>query len=157
MKFGLLAAGVFACVVLPGCIVQDIHDQIEHSNQQLGSINDSFAKVEKANELLAALDERLESLESIEQNLALIDEKLAGVNTELDSMDERLATLQGSLDEVDGHLASLRRTINNIDSTIPFLTISGDDEAEAQALENPEVDSAVPVRKTAEVEGTSDE
>lgn len=118
-------------LALPGCIVQDIHDQMAMSNEKLEAINTSFAKVEEANALLTRLDGQLAALRSI-------DEKLGGVNVELASMDERLATLQASLSQVDAHLASLRRTINTIDSTIPFLKISGDGEEEAESLEAPE-------------------
>ena len=122
-------------LAMPGCIVQDIHDQMALSNEKLEAINTSFAKVEEANALLTRLDGQLASLKSIEENLGSIDERLGGVNVELASMDERLATLQASLSQVDAHLASLRRTINNIDSTIPFLKISGDGEEEAESLE----------------------
>lgn len=108
--------------MMPGCIVQDIHDQIALSNEKLQQIDESFEKVERANTALAKLDiqmERLQTLDSIDGNLVL--------------MNERIDTLQKDLNAVSEHLASLRKTINNIDNTIPFLKISGDEEDEAAA------------------------
>lgn len=91
--------------LLPGCIVQDINDQIVLSNENLTGIGD---------------------------RLGAIDSSLTQVGGTLSSMDEQLSALQTQLDATNAHLASLRKTINNIDSTIPFLKLSGDDE-EAQA------------------------
>lgn len=105
-------------LAIPGCIVQDIHDQIALSNQQLTGINDQLA--------------------SIDDNLTSIDDKLAAIDEKLATVDGRMANLQGVLDAITEHLASLRRTINNIDSTIPFLKLSGDDDEEQQGLEDGE-------------------
>ncbi len=98
-------------LVLPstGCIAWEIRDQLRLVNEslddvkvQLGTVNDGLAKLERTNTLLSDLDIKLTSLE----------------------------TTNASLSSVDGHLASLRKTLNNIDSTIPFLSLSGDDEDE---------------------------
>ena len=105
MKSVLLCISLICTLTLPGCIVQDIHDQIALSNENLTQIGDQLEE---------------------------IDDNLLAVEGTLSSMDEQLAALQTQLDATNAHLASLRKTINNIDSTIPFLKISGDDE-EAQA------------------------
>lgn len=136
-----IAITIFAPMValaLPGCIVQDIHDQIALSNEKLAQIDESFAKVERANELLNNLDAQLDQLaqlEAIQANLSAISTKLGTIDGNLESMDARIASLETELVEVGEHLASLRRTINNIDSTIPFLKISGDGDEGKEALE----------------------
>lgn len=115
MKHPVLVLFVLCLPVLSGCIVQDIHDQIAMSNQQLTGINDQLA--------------------SIDENLTSIDAKLAAIDGNLATVDGRMASLQGVLDAITEHLASLRRTINNIDSTIPFLRLSGDDDEAKEGLE----------------------
>lgn len=113
-------------LTLTGCIVQDIYDQIELSNQQLGSISETLTKIERTNTLLASIEFELDSIDG---KLATIDQNLGSVNT-------RMADLQVVLDAVSEHLASLRKTINNIDSTIPFLKLSGDNDEEKATLED---------------------
>lgn len=126
----------------PGCIVQDINDGIGTANENLTSINDSFAKVERANELLTKVDVQLDTVEGQLTDLSAKLEVLERVNEQLASIDKKLTTLNGSVDElqqpltqIERHLASLRTTINNIDSTIPFLKISGDDAEDKAELE----------------------
>jgi len=109
---------VTLAAMLPGCIVQDIHDQIALSNEKLQQIDESFEKVERANAALAKLDVQLERLKTLDT-----------IDTNLDLMNAQIGTLQADLSAVSEHLASLRQTINNIDSTIPFLKFSGDEEA----------------------------
>lgn len=98
-----------------GCIIWDAYDQVELANQQLGEINSNLV--------------------DIDNNLGKIDAKLASIDENLDSVDNRLGELQVTLDAVSVSLESLRKTINNIDSTIPFLSLSGDDEETKQELE----------------------
>lgn len=156
MNRPLIALVVGAAAALPGCIVQDIHDQIALSNDKLQQIDDSFTKVERANELLNKLDAQLNQLaqlESINGNLTAIDAKLGTIDGNLESMDARIASLEKELAAVSEHLASLRKTINNIDSTIPFLKISGDDEETKDALQTetpPAADPAQPEKDSAE-------
>lgn len=145
----LTALFIGAAAALPGCVVQDIHDQIALSNDKLQQIDDSFAKVERANEVLNKLDAQLNQLaqlESINGNLTAIDAKLGTIDGNLESMDARIASLEKELAAVSEHLASLRKTINNIDSTIPFLKISGDDEETKDALETETPPAADPVQ-----------
>lgn len=132
----LLAA---AALLLPGCIVRDIRDELTQANASLVSLD---AGRKQVNEQLSELHTRLEVLDPILASLERIDASLVSVETELDranaglgeidqslaSMQERMDSLDASLKKLDEHLASLRQTINNIDSTIPFLKLSGDDE-----------------------------
>ncbi|NRA57474.1 MAG: hypothetical protein HRU13_05080 [Phycisphaerales bacterium] len=92
-----------------GCIAWEIRDEMRQINAsmedvkvQLGTVNDGLTKLERTNTILSDLDMKLTSLE----------------------------TINSSLSSVDAHLASLRKTLNNIDSTIPFLSLSGDEEDE---------------------------
>lgn len=109
-----------AFVASPGCVVQDIHDELQGVNQRLARVELELKEIERTNDKLAALLIRLESLDLLES-----------VDKSLHSMDGQLDTIEGSLVKLDDHLASLRRTITNIDSTIPFLRISGDQEEDA--------------------------
>lgn len=107
-------------LALPGCVVQDIHDELQGANQRLGRVELALEEIERTNEELVSLQLRLATLE-----------RMASIDQSLTSMDTQLESIQGSLVKLDDHLASLRRTISNIDSTIPFLRISGDrDEPE---------------------------
>ncbi len=117
-------------LILPGCVVWDINDGILASNDNLGRIEDE--------------------LQSIDKGLTHTNENLETVETRLASMDEQLKSLQSQLDATNKHLESLRKTINNIDSTIPFLNLSGDDEAEQEALENDGQPADVPAEPPVE-------
>ena len=112
---GSIALASAVCV-LQGCVVWDINDGILASNDNLGRIEDE----------LNAIDE---GLGQTNQNLGTVEDRLT-------SMDQQLKNLQEQLDATNKHLQSLRKTINNIDQTIPFLSFSGDDEEEQEALEN---------------------
>ena len=105
-----------AWVAMPGCVVWDINDGILASNDNLGRIEDE--------------------LNAIDEGLGTTNENLGTVEARLTSMDKQLNSLQTQLDATNKHLESLRKTINNIDQTIPFLSISGDDEEEQEALEH---------------------
>lgn len=131
-------------LALPGCIVQDIHDQIALSNEKLQQIDESFAKVQRANELLEDLDKKLATLDSINANLTTVD--------------STLGTVEADLKAVSESLASLRATINNIDSTIPFLKFSGDEPSEETETEVESMETgsgAVPVQVAEPVEDPS--
>jgi len=154
MKYLVACLFVLGVVFIPGCIVQDIHDQIALSNEKLTQIDESFAKVERANELLEQLEKQLDStlgpidenMSKIRERLASIDAKLEAMDTNMVSMDERMVAVNADLQAVSAHLASLRKTINNLDSTIPFLKFSGDDEEAKAGLEGggePKADPAV--------------
>lgn len=107
--------------VLPGCLVQDIHDEMVTTNERLVDIDGALDEVARVNERLATIDAKLQEIES-----------------DLTRVEGHLAKVEPSLSSTNEHLASLRQTISNIDSTIPFLSISGDEEdAEADEGESP--------------------
>jgi predicted nuclease with TOPRIM domain len=94
-------------LVLPGCILDEMHDEmvtgtdtLEEIEPRLETIETELAELRHANEHLSALRARLELMESINENL----------------------------EELAEHLASLRATIENVNSVIPFMDIAGDPE-----------------------------
>jgi prefoldin subunit 5 len=110
--------GLLFCIfLLPGCIVNDIYDQLESANGKLERVEVALAEIERTNSELAQLQVRLVTLE-----------KIQSIDTSLASIEGQLGPISEDLTKLDGHLASLRKTISNIDSTIPFLKLSGDDE-----------------------------
>lgn len=110
--------------VLPGCVIGDIRDELGTANRQLTDLDSAVSDLDKIR--LANLEEQLVILKAIDDNLTAIN--------------ERLFTVEGSLVVTNDHLASLRRTINNIDSTIPFLSLSGDDEEDRAELDGADSD-----------------
>jgi septal ring factor EnvC (AmiA/AmiB activator) len=105
-----------AAACLPGCIVQDIHDEIALSNTNLGKIEGQLV--------------------SIDGNLDTVNQQVSSLQDQLNQTNTKLNDLQAQLNATNEHLASLRKTINNIDSTIPFLKLSGDDDEAKEALES---------------------
>lgn len=114
VRIGVMGLMGVTVLVMPGCIVWDIKDQIALSNENLAGIE--------------------RHLGSIDQHLEGINANLDSMGGDLDSMDAHLASLQAQLDATNAHLQSLRKTINSIDSTIPFLKLSGDSEDEKEML-----------------------
>ncbi|MHC5113913.1 MAG: hypothetical protein ACYTGP_05740 [Planctomycetota bacterium] len=118
---------LLAATLLPGCVFADIEKELASAN----------TKMENANDRLDQIETSLEEIKRTNELLDDVEPQLEGL-TKLDHL-EKLETLQSidaSLKRLDEHLASLRETIHNIDSTIPFLTISADDDEaveEAQA------------------------
>lgn len=145
-----ILGAIGATLLLQGCIVQDIHDQIALSNEKLAAIDENFAKVERANELLADLEKQLDrllppindNLTLIEAQLESIDAQLVQINANLASMDTSIEQVEADLKSVSESLTSLRKTISNIDSTIPFLNFSGDtDEPDPEATNEENTES----------------
>lgn len=117
-----VAGLVLALGTMPGCIVQDIHDEIAKTNASIVRVEGDMARTN------TAINEVQEKLSAIELT-----------NQKLDQTREALAVLESidkSLKRLDEHLASLRATINNIDSVIPLLGISGDKKGDAPADPN---------------------
>lgn len=119
---------VAACVLLPGCVVWDIRDNLVKSNQQIGEVKQALDKanaaIDVANDDLAKANERLDKVEA---GLSRIDT----TNKSLDGLDKQLALL-GSIDtslgHLDQHLAAVRKTIGSINSMIPFMDLGGGPE-----------------------------
>jgi|GEM_PF-819870 len=142
MQRGVMVAGVLAFViicgvVLPGCIVGEIRDDLKSANARLGTVDQNLAAT------TAKLDVVDRSLAETNSKLSLANDRLNGVgsaldttNTSLKTLDERvrlLASIDKSMTNLDVHLASLRTTIGRIDSTIPFLDLGGDPPVEQPA------------------------
>ncbi|USN98249.1 MAG: hypothetical protein H6810_08665 [Phycisphaeraceae bacterium] len=119
MKAAPILTLVVAALLLPGCVIQDIHKELKGANARLDRVEDALGHIDTTNAQLTALQARLRTLDKIDS----VDASLKSIDGQLDSIEE-------SLRHLDEHLASLRKTINNIDSTIPFLKISGDDEGD---------------------------
>ncbi len=103
-----------AATLLPGCIVGEIRDNLVLANESLARVEVQLHEVSETNDHLVELQDSL-------KQLATIDLSLQNVDGELDGIAE-------SLKRLDDHLVSLRKTLRSIDSTIPFLSISDDEE-----------------------------
>lgn len=112
VRVSILLAAPLALATLPGCIIQDIRDDLRGVNERLDRVDTRLEELRVTNETLAQLENQLELLQSIDT----------------------------SLKNLDVHLASLRETIGNIDSAIPFLKISGDEPADESQTE-PQADT----------------
>lgn len=116
-----LVAALAALLLLPGCIVSEIRDQMVAANESLDRVELALERIDATNARLKEVETKLKALETME------------------SINGSLVSIDGTLHKLDDHLASLRRTIDNIDSTIPFLSISGDsEEEEAEGAEGGE-------------------
>lgn len=136
----IMALATASLTATPGCVVQDIYDELSATNASLARVESALEGVDTTNAELDRLQVRLETLERIQS-----------IDASLSSIDGQLKPMLEELDALDQHLASLRRTINNIDSTIPFLKVSGDDEAEAETLaENAEAEGGTPAEDAGE-------
>ena len=110
MQYGGL--GLIAVALLQsGCVVSEIHEEIIGVN--------------------ANLDETQAMLNGIREDLDRTHDRLDRVKAQLDTLE----SIDGSLKDLDQHLASLRSTLKNIDSTIPFLSLTSDDDDEGEAAE----------------------
>jgi hypothetical protein len=138
--------------LLPGCIVQEIRDEIKGVNAKLvtvdAGLNSTNAQLEQVNQRLTGVGGGLDAtnvkLKDVESGLGRID----ATNQSLGSVQERLALLasiERSLTHLDAHLAALRKTIGKLDSAIPFLDLGGD-----APIESP----STPVASAPPAEGT---
>lgn len=145
-----LFAGLASCVLLPGCVVWDIRDNLVKSNQQIGEVKAAIDKanvaLDQANQDLANANQRLDNVEQgltkLDRTNALIDKvdnglgKIDTTNDALAKLDKQLALLASidtSLGHLDQHLAAVRKTIGSINSMIPFMDLGGGPEEPAAA------------------------
>ncbi|MEZ6234583.1 MAG: hypothetical protein R3B68_10375 [Phycisphaerales bacterium] len=126
----MAALAVVGLGVMPGCIVQDIHDRLEETSLEMAD----------ANRNLEAVSAQLATTQAmLDVRLAQIDVTNERLRETLGRL-ERLESIEASLHALDLHLASLRRTLSNIDSAIPFLGIvdsATDEETAEEAAEEP--------------------
>ena len=81
-----LALLAFAACGLPGCIAQEIRDELIKANQSLARADDSLAAT---NELLAGVRQDLKALEKTNEHLVIVGQQLAEVNAQLDAAQAR--------------------------------------------------------------------
>lgn len=117
-------------VMLPGCIVGEIRDELKLANQQLTTVQESLGKLDTTNQSLAAtnneLDQTNKLINSVQGGLGRIDK----TNDSLSTLEQQLILLNSiekSLTRLDNHLAGLRGTINKLDGVIPFLDLGAGD------------------------------
>lgn len=158
MESKIVFVGWFvAAMMLPGCIAQEIRDELRSANAQLVCVQfameEANAGLSSANTLLAETNDRLdlveEGLARLDRTNALIDDvekglgRIDSTNTSLGGLERQLALLtsiEQSLDRLDVHLASVRKTIGSINSFIPFLDLGGGyEETEVSAATQEEV------------------
>jgi hypothetical protein len=143
------AAAFFVCFVgclalLPGCVVQEIRDEMKATNAQLDTVKSQLDRVDSslatANAGLASTNSRLDR---VEQGLSRIDNTNSSLATlERDLM--RLGSIDTSLTRLDAHLAAVRKTIGSINSMIPFFDIGGGGDVEPPAPPQPAAEAAAP-------------
>ncbi len=95
---------------LPGCIANEIRDNLMQVNESLTRTN--------------------ATLDLVISELGLRLKRLEGMDASLVSIDGELDQIQVSLVRLDDHMVSLRRTLQNIDKTIPFLKLADDETVE---------------------------
>lgn len=137
-RLAALLALSAAATGLPGCVFDDIHEELVIINQNmeetqvilrgasdtLDTVQTQLDQVQRTNDLLVQLQAGL-GTEDLAQTQT--ENRLSIIGT-MERIDESLA-------KMDQHLASLRKTISNIDSTIPFLGLGGgDDDEDEEAL-----------------------
>jgi hypothetical protein len=139
--FGLLA------MLMPGCIVWDIRDNLRVANAQLAETN---ANIHATRTEIAQVHGRLTGMNA---DLGNTNNKLGEANTKLlevqsgltrvdttngslTTLDSQLTSMQSSLKSIDTHLAGLRTSLGAIDSLIPFVDL-GTDTTPAQASVEP--------------------
>jgi hypothetical protein len=128
--------------LLPGCIVQDIRQQLTTANTQLYAANvaigdtsrrldDTKVLLEAANARLDAANTRLDATNArvdaanarIDDTITRLDQtqpRLDAANARLTGLEPHLSSLAPSLRSVDVHLASLRGSLAAIDELLPF-------------------------------------
>ncbi len=127
-------------LALPGCIVQEIRDEIKAANAQLlgvqGSLDQANTGLSNANAALGQANERLDKVDQglqrldrtnaligdVEQGLVRIDRTNASL-TDLDRQLAQLISIERSLARLDQHLTAVRKTMAALDGIVPFLDL----------------------------------
>ncbi len=121
-----LLIGLLALLTMPGCIVQDIRDNLAKANTSLPEVEVTIAKTSSelstTNAHLAGLDT---NLATTVRDLSQTNEQMKSIEAGLTKTNQSLAVVEQNLIHVNEHLASLRTTIAKIDSTVPFLDLGG--------------------------------
>ncbi len=128
---GVVAWACAALVLLPGCVVRDMHRDLAATRAGVERLAEVTPQLRAAGEALQSSNEHLaqlyEELAQTHRSLELILARLDTTNGYLRQSVEQLGHLEPamtSLKSVDESLASLRKTIENIGKAIPMLNLS---------------------------------
>lgn len=136
---GAVGLGLVLLVGTPGCVFQEIRDEIKTTNENLSVVQLQLKQVEATNE---KLDRLYTLMQGLDQRMVAIDEQLRATQAKLDATQGKLDTtverlgvtndalgplppIDVSLKDIDAHLASLRVSIAKINDTLPFFDIGG--------------------------------
>lgn len=141
MKYVSRAALPFAvvCVLaMPGCIVQDIRDNLNKANTSLPEVDGRIAQTSNA---LSTTNTHLEGIDTnlgtTVTGLAQTNEQIKSIEANLAKTNQSLGVVEQNLVHINQHLAGLRTTISKLDSTIPFLDLGGDTPIEEASTPAP--------------------
>jgi len=151
MRFLVLCSVFAGALFLPGCIVQDIRDEMRSANGQLLCVQEGLDRanvgLKDANAALAQTNDRLDKvdqgltrldrtnslIDNVEQGLGRIDR----TNASLTDLEKQLALLQSietSLGRLDQHLTAVRKTMASLDGLVPFLDLDTGPVTDAPAV-----------------------
>lgn len=106
---------------MPGCIIRDLHDQMEGMDQTMRDTDQSV------DALTVQLTETNRLIAELNRQIAEGSGQLREANSHLAAANERLAVLESidaSLKANELHLASLRRTLENVDDAVPVIDVT---------------------------------
>lgn len=115
---------------LPGCVVQDIHDDLAATRASVERIAELAPALRQTNASLETSNIQLErlygELASTHKSLELVLARLDTTNVHLQESAQQLRHLDpmmASLKNLDESLAALRRVVQNIDKAVPLLSL----------------------------------
>jgi DNA repair ATPase RecN len=126
MRVTLGAAAAAALVVMPGCIVGEIRDDLKEANEELRVVAQIQSDLAKTNETLAA----------VKADLARTSEMLTSVKGELTTTNQTMAAVEKRLEVLDPIGKSLTslddslKTVKGLIEKIPFVGSSSDKDKE---------------------------
>lgn len=123
-----------AILIMPGCVVWEVRDELRGVNGQLNEVNVRLDRVDTAlgttNAGVANANERLVSVDA---GLERVDETNAQLNTLQDQL-RLLGAIEQSLHRLDQHLWAVRKTVSSIDSMIPGVDLGLSDDPTPEAM-----------------------
>lgn len=132
---------VLALLLLPGCVVQAIHDDLAATRAGVERIAELAPALQQTN---AALDSSNAQLERLYSELSSTHNSLEFALARLDTTNEHmresvqrlshLDPMMASLKSLDESLAALRKLVDSIASSVPLLGLTKDNSPEEVAL-----------------------
>lgn len=139
-RFASMILCMCTCLLFPGCVVQDIRDNLNKANTSLPEVDGRIAQTSSA---LSTTNTHLEGIDTnlgtTVTGLAQTNEQIKSIEANLAKTNQSLAVVEQNLIHVNQHLAGLRTTISKLDSTIPFLDLGGDTPIEEPSTPAPAV------------------